>query len=71
MFLSAATILCRIHIRSWTDVVMIAIVIGIIVGGQWLLEKLFPNMSEKTTYTISFMIACVFACVWIFTVPVP
>ena len=37
MFLNTATILRRIRIRSWTDVVMIAIAIGIIMGGQWLL----------------------------------
>lgn len=71
MALNVAAMFRRIRIRSWTDVVMLAITVGIIVGGQCLLEKLFPNMSEKTAYTISFIIACVFACVWIFTVPVP
>lgn len=71
MALNVVTMLRRIRIRSWTDVVALAIIVGIIVGGQWLLEKLFPNMSEKTAYIISFIIACVFACVWIFTVPVP
>lgn len=71
MVLNTATILRRIRIRSWTDVVMIAIAIGIIMGGQWLLEKLFPNMSEKTAYTISLIIAVVFVFVWVFTVPVP
>ncbi|MDD5947940.1 MAG: hypothetical protein PUC41_09155 [Oscillospiraceae bacterium] len=69
--MNTATILRRIRIRSWTDVVMIAIAIGIIMGGQWLLEKLFPNMSEKTAYTISLIIAVVFVFVWVFTVPVP
>ncbi|MGN0648290.1 MAG: hypothetical protein ACI4J3_06645 [Oscillospiraceae bacterium] len=69
--MNTAIILRRIRIRSWTDVVMIAIAIGIIMGGQWLLEKLFPNMSEKTAYTISLIIAVVFVFVWVFTVPVP
>ncbi len=61
----------RIRIRSWTDVVMIAIAIVIIMGGQWLLEKLFSNMSEKTAYTIATIIAVIFVFIWIFTVPVP
>ncbi len=71
MLPGTAAILRTIRIRGWTDVVMIAIAIAIIVGGQMLLEKLFPNMSEKTTYTISLIIAVIFAFIWVFAVPVP
>lgn len=71
MFLTTMAFIRRIRIRSWTDVVMIAIAIVIIMGGQWLLEKLFPNMSEKTAYTIATIIAVIFTFIWIFTVPVP
>ncbi len=71
MYLDTAAILRRIRIRSWTDIVMYVVAIAIIVGVQMLLEKIFPDMREKTTYTISTIIAVIFAIIWIFAVPVP
>lgn len=71
MYMQTLTMLRRIRIRHWTDIIMIAIAAVLLWGVQALLQKLFPNMSEKTAYIISTIITFIFVAVWIFNVPIP
>ena len=71
MYMQTLTMLRRIRIRHWTDIILIAIAAVLLWGVQALLQKLFPNMSEKTAYIISTIITFIFVLVWIFNVPIP
>ncbi len=71
MSLNPMAMLRSIRIRHWTDIVLIAIAAVMLWGIQALLQKLFPNMSEKTAYIISTIITFIFVLIWVFNVPIP
>lgn len=60
-----------IRIRSWTDIVLIAIAAVMLWGLNTLLPKVFPNLSENAVKWISYLLVFVFCLIWVFAVPVP
>lgn len=52
----------RIRIRSWKDVVVIIALIPIVIILQWVVKKLFPDLSERAVDVIV-KIAGVIICV--------
>lgn len=52
----------RILIRSWKDVVVIIALIPIVIILQWVVKKLFPDLSERAVDVIV-KIAGVIICV--------
>lgn len=71
MFLNTMAVLRVIRIRSWTDIVLIAIAAVMLWGLNTLLPKVFPNLSENAVKWISYLLVFVFCLIWVFAVPVP